>query len=59
MDVFKKFCMPPETISKLAVTIARDYILKEKTKQDSIVITQLWKVGNVFAYDILRCCEVM
>ena len=52
--VFKKFSMPPESVAKLAVTIVRDYILKDKTKHEISVITELWKVPNGFVNDILK-----
>ena len=53
--VFKKFCMPPESVAKLAVTIARDYILRDKIKFDTGEIKQLWQVGRPgMVYDLLK-----
>ena len=52
--VFKKFSMAPEQVAKLAVTIARDYLLKDKEKHSNRELTELWKVGNGFVHEILK-----
>ena len=52
--VFKKFSIPPESVAKLAVNIARDYVIKDKRKYSNSELMNLWKVGNVFVNGILK-----
>ena len=53
--VFKRFCMSPETVAKLAVTITKDYILMDKTKYDTREVKELWKLGRPsIIYDVLK-----
>ena len=52
--MFKKFSMAPEQVAKMAVMIARDYILGDKEKYSNREVTELWKVGNGFAHEMLK-----
>ena len=51
----KNYDMPPEKVVKLAGTVTRDYILKDKTKHNITEIMDLWRVGqHGLAYDLLK-----
>ena len=53
--VFKKFAMSPVTVAKLAVTIAQDYILIDKTKLNNTEVKERWKVGESgLVYNLLK-----
>ena len=52
---FKKFAMAPMSVAKLAVSIARDYILLDKTKFNDMDVKEHWKVGESgLVYDLLK-----
>ena len=52
--IYKKFSITPESVAKLSVNIARDYVLKDKTKYSNSEMLDLWKGGNAFVNAILR-----
>ena len=52
--VFKKFSIPPETVAKLAMSVVRDYILKERKQYNNVELIELWKLGNGFEHAKLK-----
>ena len=47
--------MSPVSVAKLAVTIARDYILMDKSKFYNTEVKERWKVGEYgLVYDLIK-----